>query len=411
MNDKVPRRVLIVSPDAFLPRYNMFPDFVIGKKLADEGTLQVFFATRKTAGTRMFGSYEGVRTYRLPGLFYRNNRLWSLCRSFFAALLLLLLVRPDLLFVNHFRSGCFPLVFLARLFGCRTVQSEAGILHDDYITDDRDNPLRAPVKVDNIIWRLGAVGGGRGAKKRLFNYFRHWPWYHVDRLVFYSRHNLDYARLIGLDERKIKTVRHFFNARYLERSTAAIEQYRLPGKKVVFLICQLKLRKGYDLFLEAAKRVAGSREDVVFILASSSPDKARREAIREFVEVNNLDGKLLFLTSISNEVRNYLYERADVYLMPSRYEGFGLPAIEAGHSGCVVVASDVPALNEFLEDGTNALLFAVDDLDDLYRQVLAALDLNADEKAKLAAGMARSSEWFDIGRLENFTREFLELVQ
>jgi glycosyltransferase involved in cell wall biosynthesis len=45
-----------------------------------------------------------------------------------------------------------------------------------------------------------------------------------------------------------------------------------------------------------------------------------------------------------------LYEGAACFVFPSRYEGFGLPAVEAMASGCPVIAADIPALRETCKD-------------------------------------------------------------
>ncbi len=51
-----------------------------------------------------------------------------------------------------------------------------------------------------------------------------------------------------------------------------------------------------------------------------------------------------------------LYDSADVLAFPTRYEGFGLPLLEAMAAGCPVVASDIPVVDEIVRHGENGLL-------------------------------------------------------
>jgi glycosyltransferase involved in cell wall biosynthesis len=411
MKSKQGQKILITSPDAFRPRYDMFPEITFGEKLHAEGQCTVILATNRRKGDRWRETYRNIPTYRLPHLFYRQMRLGSLLLSFWWSAVLLLRTRPDLLFSNHLRAGSFPLVCWCRLFRIRVVLAEAGILHDDYLTPDRDNPLQAGLQPQNVKFKLRHVFSGYRLKRNLFNVLRHWPWYHADRVVFYSNHNIEFARAIGLRVDRLRTIDLYVDLTHIGQCAAEYDRLRFPGRKVVLLICQPKLRKGYDVFLEVGRRVAAQRRDVVFILATSSEPARNVERIRQFVSQHQLAESLYLFHDLSNDERNYLYRQADVFLMPSRYEGFGLPALEAGYNGAVVVASDVPALNEFLVNRKNALLFPVDDVAAATKQVMAALNLNPAERAALGAEMLATCRRFDIRQFQNFTEVFLSCVQ
>ncbi|MGE6221111.1 glycosyltransferase family 4 protein [Nubsella zeaxanthinifaciens] len=55
--------------------------------------------------------------------------------------------------------------------------------------------------------------------------------------------------------------------------------------------------------------------------------------------------------NISTDELNYHYNTAHCLIYPSKYEGFGLPVLEAMKTGCPVVCSDIPCLREIAEDG------------------------------------------------------------
>jgi glycosyltransferase involved in cell wall biosynthesis len=86
-----------------------------------------------------------------------------------------------------------------------------------------------------------------------------------------------------------------------------------------------------------------------------------------------------------------LYQRATVCAVPSRYEGFGLPALEAMARGCPVVASDATSLPEVVGD---AGLLVPPQAVDAWTDALVDLVGDATARAALSArGVARAREF------------------
>lgn len=83
------------------------------------------------------------------------------------------------------------------------------------------------------------------------------------------------------------------------------------------------------------------------------------------------------------------YRRAALVVVPSRWEGFGLPAAEAMACATPVVATRAGALPEVLRTGGGGVLVNVDDPRDLARGILRVLAMPADERAKLGAEARR----------------------
>ncbi len=96
----------------------------------------------------------------------------------------------------------------------------------------------------------------------------------------------------------------------------------------------------------------------------------------------------------SDEDLRALYRRAGVFLFPSRYEGFGLPALEAMAAGCALVATRVGGIPDFAVDGMTACLVEVGDVEGMARGVLELLGdaARADRMGTAAAEMARPED-------------------
>ncbi len=97
----------------------------------------------------------------------------------------------------------------------------------------------------------------------------------------------------------------------------------------------------------------------------------RSEEIRREVERAAAEGWLVHLGYVDEGALAALYRGAALVLFPSRYEGFGLPAIEAQQAHAPLVASDLPALREVAGDG--ALYAPADRPDELAARAVAIL--------------------------------------
>jgi glycosyltransferase involved in cell wall biosynthesis len=99
-------------------------------------------------------------------------------------------------------------------------------------------------------------------------------------------------------------------------------------------------------------------------------------------------------TDVEDSTLRQLYSKCSAFVFPSRYEGFGLPVLEALAAGTVVITSDTPAL---LETGANrTLVFTSGSPDNLASTIVRALSMSSDERqALISSGRdhARQMSW------------------
>jgi glycosyltransferase involved in cell wall biosynthesis len=115
---------------------------------------------------------------------------------------------------------------------------------------------------------------------------------------------------------------------------------------------------------------------------------------------DSLDGRLRLLGRVSDDELRAAYRRARVFVMPSKYEGLGLVALEAMACGTPVVALDVPGLRDMGDTGVS--LVRPDDQQLLYNQVSALLrdDARWGERSAQALEAVRSTYSWDVVRTQ-----------
>jgi glycosyltransferase involved in cell wall biosynthesis len=107
-------------------------------------------------------------------------------------------------------------------------------------------------------------------------------------------------------------------------------------KNIVLFFGRLTNQKGPYFFLKTAKEVLDKRNNVTFVVAGQG--EKLPELIKQSLELNIAD-HVLFTGYLSEEEVNYAYSMADVYVMPSVAEPYGITALEAIASGTPVILS------------------------------------------------------------------------
>ncbi len=113
-----------------------------------------------------------------------------------------------------------------------------------------------------------------------------------------------------------------------------------------------------------------------------------------------------YLGRIDEETLIRAYRRSWIFCMPSSYEGFGVPMLEAMACGTAVVATRNPGSETLIRHGINGLLTTPD----LLGTTILRLIGNAGERAALAAEGVRTAEGFDIERIaDRYERIYSDL--
>lgn len=155
----------------------------------------------------------------------------------------------------------------------------------------------------------------------------------------------------------------------------------LPDRFVLY-VGTLEPRKNVALLLEAAARLS---PPTPLILVGGRGWKAAFLCRLRGLEG---EGRARWVGFVPEEELPAWYNAATLFVYPSRYEGFGMPPLEAMACGTPVIASRIPALQEGL--GEAALLVDPDDLDGWVAALRWLLDAEDLREALRARGLARA---------------------
>ncbi|HWF49754.1 MAG TPA: glycosyltransferase family 4 protein [Solirubrobacteraceae bacterium] len=183
------------------------------------------------------------------------------------------------------------------------------------------------------------------------------------------------ATVFGVPSERITVIPNGIDPRDLEPVVADLPalraRYASPEERLVLLVGRLVYEKGFHLALDALAPVIKRSGNVRFVVAGTGTAEAelKRQARRLGLRAHGS-----FLGWVGDDMLHSLYRVAEIAIVPSIYEPFGLVALEAMASGCLCIVADTGGLREVVPgDGTVGLRFPSRDsaaLGELLEQVL-----------------------------------------
>jgi glycogen(starch) synthase len=159
------------------------------------------------------------------------------------------------------------------------------------------------------------------------------------------------ADIFDIDEQRVTVIPNGIDPRDL-RPVGDLEALRAefasPEQKLVLLVGRLVYEKGFQLALEALPGVIERVGGVRFLVAGSGTHEAE---LKHQAERLGLMDHGVFLGWIGDDALHSLYRIADLCVVPSIYEPFGLVALEAMASGCPCIVADTGGLREVVPPG------------------------------------------------------------
>lgn len=307
--------------------------YALSRELVRQG-VKVHVLTRSAPGLPAYGVEEGVHVTRVAPIFQEPSdfKLWA-CHLNFGLLeagtqLLRGLDEPVLLHAHDWLVA----------------HAARGLKH----------LFRTPLVATIHATEHGRNRGIHDAGQQYINDVEWWLTYEAWRVVVCSDSmRNEVGRLFGLADDKVTVIPNGIDltAPVFDESVPARTAFAHPDEKLIFHIGRMVPEKGAGVLLEAVPQLL-KRHNVRVVLAGSGP--MRPELERRAAEMG-LKDRVHFAGFIDDSMARALYRYADVAVVPSTYEPFGIVALEAMAAGAPLVASDVGGLTDIVEHGVNGL--------------------------------------------------------
>ncbi|MBI5411641.1 glycosyltransferase [Candidatus Peregrinibacteria bacterium] len=157
----------------------------------------------------------------------------------------------------------------------------------------------------------------------------------------------------------------------------------------ILYVGTIEPRKNISCLISAFERIKeqGLPHQLILIGKSGWKNEIEIELIRKSAWKN----AIIWLEYVPSNDLHFYYNAADLFVFPSRYEGFGLPILEAMQCGCPVIAADNSSLPEVV--GNAGVLVKTDDVDALADSIYNILSDSAYRKTLIQNGLHQAEKF------------------
>jgi glycosyltransferase involved in cell wall biosynthesis len=327
--------------------------------LADLHTKMMYSVDDRVKLIQLYKSKNSSRVMRyLPTIFYRTRQMYKLCKenSYDAVV--------SVGYLNWKESK----------IACSLLKNAPKLVMTDHNSFERPNDACMPfrTKLKKFVW------------SRLFDCF-----------TVLTNADLSVAKRKGL-----RNVSVLYNPLFLAPSLKS-----LPYKqKIVLSMGRMDIWhcKGFDLLVTAWNRVSAKHPDWKLKIVGKGDDKTLTMLKSLSKDLNSIE----FLPYTSNPAA--LYEEASIYVLSSRYEGWGLVMVEAMSQGCATIACDYKGRqSEVITDGENGLLCDVGNADAIAEKIELLIE-NDELRTRIQRTAPSSVERFSEDKV---AKRLVELIE
>ena len=191
--------------------------------------------------------------------------------------------------------------------------------------------------------------------RKIYDYKFRYACEKADRIIAISESTkTDIVLHFGIPEEKISVIYQTCNDAFKQGITEQqieqiLKQYHLPEQYLLY-VGTINQRKNLLSIVQAIHQLGDKLKIPLLVVGNG---KEYKQTVIDYIKKYNLESKILFAPYIQNTDLPAIYHRAKILIFPSKYEGFGIPVIEALYSRTPVITSRLSSLPEAAGPGAH----------------------------------------------------------
>ena len=218
-----------------------------------------------------------------------------------------------------------------------------------------------------------------------------------DKIICISNYVKDYLKKTGIPDHKLEVIYNGIDLSIYEKLTRISENFFTVGT-----VGRLDTQKGIDTLLYSFKKVLSKKESIKLEVIGEGPLKTEYISLSEELGISQ---NVTFLGKLDPEEVREQMRKWDLFVLASRWEAFGMVLIEAAAMGLPIIATNVEAIPEIIDDGKNGLLINPDNPQELYEKIMLFVleEINHDEMIRNSK--ANVSKKFPMNEMVDKTQQ------
>jgi phosphatidylinositol alpha-1,6-mannosyltransferase len=237
---------------------------------------------------------------------------------------------------------------------------------------------------------------GTSLNKRVLNVLNN-----VETIVANSEYTKDLAISLGVQKDKIVVINPGVNQvqELDEKILEKVENLLKHKSPRLITVSRFDKRKNHEKIIMALRNLKHIYPDIIYICIGYGDEEKN---IRKLVAELSLEGQVMFFKDISNDLKNSLVAKSDIFVMPSiiykkSVEGFGIAYVEAARYGLPSLGGKDGGASDAIEHQKTGLICDGSELDEVYSSINSMLENNKYlEYGKAAKENSSKFEWNKI---------------
>jgi glycosyltransferase involved in cell wall biosynthesis len=215
---------------------------------------------------------------------------------------------------------------------------------------------------------------------------------HIKKFLICSEYaKNDFEKHTGLNAKVIPYGINFKRFRRRKADKKLVSELGLKGKTVLVAVGRLSQQKGFAYLIKALSEVKKKEKNFKLLLIGDGEERKNLEKLSKEL---GLEEEIIFLGKVSHDKLPKCYHAADIFVLPSLYESFGIVFLEAMASGLPIISTNIAAIPEVVNKKVG-ILVKPKNVQELAEAILALIN---DEKRRREMGkegmrLARKFDW------------------